>query len=72
MAEVLEALKTNVEASQKVTLALLDPIHDALDPNGEIVQAMQGSMKWAVMTNKDVIPQKAKENLRFLWKDFAM
>lgn len=72
VAEVLEALKANVEASQKVTLALLDPIHQALDPQGEISKNMKGSMKWAVMTKKEVIPEKAKENLRFIFEDFAM
>lgn len=53
-------------------MALLDPIHQALDPQGEISKNMKGSMKWAVMTKKEVIPEKAKENLRFIFEDFAM
>lgn len=73
VAEVMESLKANVEASNKVTTTLLDRIWKEVEDEStsEAVKGIKDSMKFSVMTRSDVISQKAKENLRYLHPWFA-
>ncbi|GAC73820.1 methylthioadenosine phosphorylase MTAP [Moesziomyces antarcticus T-34] len=71
VAEVMESLKANVEASNKVTTTLLDAIYPLVGEDGEAVKAIKDSMKWSIMTKSSVVTPKAKENLRFLHPWFA-
>ncbi|KDN53515.1 Methylthioadenosine phosphorylase [Tilletiaria anomala UBC 951] len=69
--EVLEALKSNVVASQQVTLALLDEVHQRVkEDDSPVVKANKGAMQFAIMTKPDAIPQKAKENLKFVFPEY--
>ncbi|SAM60879.1 related to MEU1-multiple enhancer of UAS2 [Ustilago bromivora] len=72
VAEILESLKANVEASNVVTTTLFDKIAKEVDEDDkEAVKVIKDSMKWSIMTKSNVIPEKAKENLRFLHPWFA-
>ncbi|EPQ29118.1 uncharacterized protein PFL1_03406 [Pseudozyma flocculosa PF-1] len=72
VAEVLESLKANVAASQHVTLALLDRINALVcDDSSPAVANIKDSMRMAIMTRPEFIPDIAKENLRFLHPWFA-
>ncbi len=72
VAEVLEALKSNVVASNQVTLALLDQVHALVadDDKSEIVQANKGGMRFAVMTKPELIPARAKETLAYVLPEY--
>ena len=73
VAEVLESLKANVEASNKVTTTLLDRIWSEVqdETNSKAIQAIKDSMKFSIMTRPEHISEKAKQNLRFLHPWFA-
>lgn len=73
VAEVIQTLHTNVAASQRVTLALLDKVHASVaDPKtSEIVRAVDGSMKMSIMTRSEFIPEKVKERLRYIHEWFG-
>lgn len=73
VAEVLESLKANVEASNKVTTTLLDRISSEVqdDNQSQAIQSIKDSMKFSIMTRPEHISDKAKQNLRFLHPWFA-
>ncbi|PWZ01430.1 purine phosphorylase [Testicularia cyperi] len=72
VAEVLESLASNVAASNKVTVSLLDKIHNIVqDENSPTVKAIRDSMRFAVMTKPQFIDQKTKDNIRFVLPWFA-
>ncbi|SJX60631.1 related to MEU1-multiple enhancer of UAS2 [Sporisorium reilianum f. sp. reilianum] len=73
VAEVLESLKANVEASNVVTTTLLDRIYPEVDDDetSSSIKAIKDSMMFSIMTKSEFIPEKAKENLRFLHPWFA-
>lgn len=73
VAEVMESLKANVEASNVVTTTLLDRIAPEVEDEekSESVRAIKDSMKFSIMTRSEVVAEKAKENLRFLHPWFA-
>ncbi|SNX81914.1 related to MEU1 - multiple enhancer of UAS2 [Melanopsichium pennsylvanicum] len=73
VAEVLESLKANVEASNKVTTTLLDRVWKEVEQesNSKAVAGIKDSMKFSVMTRAEHISEKAKQNLRYLHPWFA-
>ncbi|KAN0060228.1 S-methyl-5-thioadenosine phosphorylase [Thecaphora frezii] len=72
VAEVLESLKANVEASQTVTLALLDKIYEHVkDEESPAVANIKDSMRMAIMTQGQYVSEKAKENLRWIFPWFG-
>ncbi|EST06513.1 Nucleoside phosphorylase domain protein [Kalmanozyma brasiliensis GHG001] len=72
VAEVMESLKANVEASNVVTTKLLDRIAQEVDSDDKpSIKGIKDSMKFSIMTRSDVIDDKAKQNLRFLHPWFA-
>ncbi|SPO21181.1 related to MEU1 - multiple enhancer of UAS2 [Ustilago trichophora] len=73
VAEVLECLKANVEASNKVTTTLLDTIwsHIKDQQNSHAIKSIKDTMKFAIMTRAEHIDDKAKQNLRYLHPWFA-
>ncbi|WFD35344.1 S-methyl-5'-thioadenosine phosphorylase [Malassezia cuniculi] len=67
VAEVLESLRANVAASEVVTLALLDKVHDLVkDEFATIVRHMNGSMRFSVMTKPEFIKPHVIERLRYV------
>lgn len=73
VAEVLESLKANVRASNIVTTTLLDSIYPHIDNDhsSPSILAIKDSMRFSIMTPSHAIPDKAKQNLRFLHPWFA-
>ncbi|SHO77970.1 Similar to S.cerevisiae protein MEU1 (Methylthioadenosine phosphorylase (MTAP)) [Malassezia sympodialis ATCC 42132] len=67
VAEVLESLKANVEASQVVTKALVDRVNELVGTDDSpIVKGLEGSMRFNVMTKPEHIPTEVKDRLRYL------
>ncbi|KAL4400729.1 S-methyl-5-thioadenosine phosphorylase [Malassezia pachydermatis] len=67
VAEVIESLKHNVEASQVVTKALVDRVSALVDDDdSHIFKSMDGSMRFSVMTKPEHIDDHVKERLRYL------
>lgn len=67
VAEVLESLRANVTASEVVTLALLDQVHDLVrDDFSPIVRHMNNSMRFSVMTKPEHIKPHVIERLRYV------
>ena len=72
VAEVLGSLRANVEASEVVTLALLDQVHNVVkDDLSTMVRHMQGSMRFSVMTKPEFIKPHVIERLRYVLPWFA-
>lgn len=72
VAEVMESLKANVEASNLVTTKVLDRVWLEIDTDEKpAVKNIKDSTKFSIMTKSQVIPDKAKQNLRFLHPWFA-
>lgn len=69
VAEVLQSLSQNVEASNKVCLTLLDKLQPLLlarkDKQGGI-SGLEQSMKFAIMTKPQVIAQRTKNNIKYI------
>ena len=71
VAEVLEALKSNVVASNQVTLAVLDHVNALVaDDASEVNKANKGAMKFSIMTKPEAIPATARNNLRFVLPEY--
>lgn len=67
VAEVLECLKANVVASQNVTLNLLDRIHAEVENDDKpAVKAIKDSMRFAIMTRPEIVPEQTRKNIQFL------
>ncbi|WFD19624.1 S-methyl-5'-thioadenosine phosphorylase [Malassezia caprae] len=67
VAEVMESLKANVEASQVVTKALVDRVNDLVkEDDSPIVKGLEGSMRFNVMTKPEHISTEEKDRLRYL------
>jgi 5'-methylthioadenosine phosphorylase len=66
VAEVMKSLAANVSNSHKVLAALLEPVNEAMQDGSIAYEAVQGSMKFSVMTKPELIPSQAKDSLRFL------
>ena len=72
VAEVLEALKSNVVASNQVTLSLLDHVHELVkdEASSEIIKGNKGGMKFSVMTKPEVWPVQGKKNLAYVLPEY--
>lgn len=66
VAEVMKSLAANVSNSHKVLAALLEPVNEAVQDGSEAYKAVDGSMKFSVMTKSELIPSVAKDSLRFV------
>lgn len=67
--EVLKVLKQNVEASNEVSLRLFDVLQEVLGKRvGKDggVSGLEGSMKMAIMTQPQFVPETVKESIRFI------
>ena len=67
--EVLKVLKQNVEASNEVSLRLFDVLQEVLGrrvgkPGG--VSGLEGSMKMAIMTQPQFVPEEVKGNIKYI------
>lgn len=72
VAEVMESLKANVEASNLVTTKVLDRIWSEIDSDDKTaVKGIKDSMRFSIMTRSEFVGEKAKSNLRFLLPWFA-
>lgn len=66
VAEVMKSLAANVSNSHKVLAALLEPVNEAVQDGSKAFKAVDGSMKFSVMTKSQLIPTAAKDSLRFV------
>ena len=67
VAEVLESLRANVTASEVVTLALLDKVHDLVKEDfSPIVRHMSNSMRFSIMTKPESLDQRVVQRLRYI------
>ncbi|PWN30691.1 purine phosphorylase [Jaminaea rosea] len=69
VSEVLKVLKQNVDASNEVSLRLFDVLQPLLlaregKPGG--ISGLEGSMKMAIMTQPQNVPEKVKANINFV------
>ncbi|PWN46023.1 Methylthioadenosine phosphorylase [Ceraceosorus guamensis] len=72
VAEVIACLVANVQASQKVTAALVDPIHALVkDDESELVKKHEGTMRDSIMTRSEAIPESVKPRIRYILPWFA-
>ncbi|KAI9631266.1 hypothetical protein KEM48_014546 [Puccinia striiformis f. sp. tritici PST-130] len=63
-AEVMATIASNVSVSNRLTLTILDEVHNAV-AKGQI-KTCKGSMQYGVMTENEAIPEESKKMLSFL------
>lgn len=62
----------NVHASQRVTAALVDPVHELVKSDeSELVKKHEGGMKDSIMTRGEAIPDSVKPRIRYILPWFA-
>ncbi|WFD00563.1 S-methyl-5'-thioadenosine phosphorylase [Malassezia yamatoensis] len=67
VADVMESLKHNVQASQVVTRALIDRVSDLVSSDdSKILRRMKESMKFSVMTPVDAIEPAVLKRLQYI------
>lgn len=69
VAEVLQTLGQNVAASNEIALTLFDKLHPLLlaregKPGG--ISGLEQSMKLAIMTKPEIVPQEAQNSIKFV------
>lgn len=69
---MIACLVANVAASQKVTAALIEPIHALVaTDDSDVVKRNTGSMRDSVMTRPEAIPESVKPRIRYILPWFA-
>ncbi|KAH9442066.1 hypothetical protein Pst134EA_027770 [Puccinia striiformis f. sp. tritici] len=68
-AEVMATIASNVSVSNRLTLTILDEVHNAV-AKGQI-KTCKGSMQYGVMTKNEAIPEESKKMLSFILPYFS-
>ena len=67
VAEVIKSLHANAQASQVVTMALIDEVSSLVgNDDSHFFTKMHGSMKSNIMTNPDHLSTEVKQRLRYI------
>ena len=67
VAEVIKSLHANAQASQVVTIALIDEVSSLVgNDDSHVFTKMQGSMKSNIMTNPDHLSTEVRQRLRYI------
>lgn len=69
VAEVMATIASNVSVSNRLTLTILDEVHNAV-AKGQL-KTCKGTMEYSVMTKKETISEDAKKTLSFILPYFS-
>ncbi|KAF8581399.1 Methylthioadenosine phosphorylase [Ramaria rubella] len=68
-AEVFRTLKTNADTSRHVTAQILEELHTALE-TGSLLTEEEGSMKYSIMCDIALVPEKSRKRLAFILPNY--
>ncbi|EFP80451.1 5'-methylthioadenosine phosphorylase [Puccinia graminis f. sp. tritici CRL 75-36-700-3] len=69
VAEVMATIAANVSVSNRLTLTILDEVHNAV-AKGQL-KTCKGTMEYSVMTKKEMISEESKKTLSFILPYFS-